>query len=66
MVNTAGSLQYRPEASTEVPNLFLASDYVKTYTDVACRKRRMRRLGVQSTQFSITWDRLRHQLLFGL
>ncbi|MGI9073152.1 MAG: hydroxysqualene dehydroxylase [Bryobacteraceae bacterium] len=36
MVNTAGSLQYRPEAFTEVPNLFLASDYVKTYTDVAC------------------------------
>ena len=36
MVNTAGSLQYRPESFTEVPNLFLASDYVKTYTDVAC------------------------------
>ncbi len=36
MINTAGSLQYRPQASTEIPNLFLASDYVKTYTDVAC------------------------------
>lgn len=36
MVNTSGSLQYRPAASTEIPNLFLASDYVKTYTDVAC------------------------------
>ncbi|MBV9084865.1 MAG: FAD-dependent oxidoreductase [Acidobacteriaceae bacterium] len=36
MINTSGSLQYRPEASTEIPNLFLASDYVKTYTDVAC------------------------------
>lgn len=36
MINTAGSLQYRPEALTEIPNLFLASDYVKTYTDVAC------------------------------
>lgn len=36
MINTAGSLQYRPDASTEIPNLFLASDYVKTYTDVAC------------------------------
>jgi uncharacterized protein with NAD-binding domain and iron-sulfur cluster len=36
MINTAASLQYRPEASTEIPNLFLASDYVKTYTDVAC------------------------------
>lgn len=36
MINTSGSLQYRPEASTELPNLFLASDYVRTYTDVAC------------------------------
>ncbi len=36
LVNTAGSLQYRPEASTELPNLFLASDYVRTYTDIAC------------------------------
>ena len=36
MINTSGSLQYRPEASTEISNLFLASDYVKTYTDVAC------------------------------
>ena len=36
MINTSGSLQYRPEASTEIPNLFLASDYVRTYTDVAC------------------------------
>jgi 15-cis-phytoene desaturase len=36
MINTSGSLQYRPEAFTEIPNLFLASDYVKTYTDVAC------------------------------
>jgi uncharacterized protein with NAD-binding domain and iron-sulfur cluster len=36
MINTAGSLQYRPDASTEIPNLFLASDYVKTNTDVAC------------------------------
>ena len=36
MINTSGSLRYRPDASTEVSNLFLASDYVKTYTDVAC------------------------------
>jgi len=36
MINTSGSLQYGPEAFTEAPNLFLASDYVKTYTDVAC------------------------------
>lgn len=36
MINTSGSLQYRPEAVTEIPNLFLASDFVRTYTDVAC------------------------------
>jgi hypothetical protein len=36
LINTAGSLQYRPEATTEIPNLLLASDYVKTYTDLAC------------------------------
>jgi len=35
LINFAGSLQYRPEASTEIPNLFLASDYVRTYTDLA-------------------------------
>ena len=35
-MNTAGSLQYRPEAVTNLPNLFIASDYVKTYTDIAC------------------------------
>jgi uncharacterized protein with NAD-binding domain and iron-sulfur cluster len=27
--------QYRPEAQIEIPNLFLASDYVRTYTDLA-------------------------------
>ncbi len=36
MINTSNSLQDRPQAQTEVPNLFLASDYVQTYTDVAC------------------------------
>jgi 15-cis-phytoene desaturase len=36
LINTAGSLKYRPEATTEIPNLLLASDYVKTYTDLAC------------------------------
>jgi len=35
LINTAGSLQYRPEAQIEIPNLFLASDYVRTYTDLA-------------------------------
>jgi 15-cis-phytoene desaturase len=35
MINTAGSLQYRPEAQIEISNLFLASDYVRTYTDLA-------------------------------
>src|SRR4029077_14648926 len=36
LINTAGSLQYRPEAQVGLPNLFLASDYVRTYTDLAC------------------------------
>lgn len=35
LINTAGSLQYRPEAQVELTNLFLASDYVRTYTDLA-------------------------------
>ncbi len=35
LINPAGSLQFRPEASTEIPNLFLASDYVRTITDLA-------------------------------
>ena len=36
LINTAGSLAFRPEAATEIPNLFLASDYVHTYSDLAC------------------------------
>jgi uncharacterized protein with NAD-binding domain and iron-sulfur cluster len=35
LVNTAGSWQYRPDASTALPNLFLAADYVRTFTDLA-------------------------------
>lgn len=36
LINTVGSLAYRPHASTEIPNLFLAADYVRTGTDLAC------------------------------
>jgi uncharacterized protein with NAD-binding domain and iron-sulfur cluster len=36
LINTANSLQYRPNAETEIPNLLLASDYVRTNTDLAC------------------------------
>jgi uncharacterized protein with NAD-binding domain and iron-sulfur cluster len=36
LINTAGSLQYRPEAQLEIENFFVASDYVRTYTDIAC------------------------------
>jgi uncharacterized protein with NAD-binding domain and iron-sulfur cluster len=36
LINTANSLQCRPNADTEIPNLLLASDYVRTYTDLAC------------------------------
>ena len=35
LVNLAGTWALRPDASTAVPNLFLASDYVRTFTDLA-------------------------------
>jgi uncharacterized protein with NAD-binding domain and iron-sulfur cluster len=35
LVNTVGSWDDRPEAVTRIPNLYLASDYVRTYTDLA-------------------------------
>ena len=35
LVNTVGSWANRPEAVTQVPNLFLAADYVRTSTDLA-------------------------------
>ncbi len=35
LINHAGSLALRPEAYTEIGNLFLAADYVRTYTDLA-------------------------------
>jgi len=35
LVNTVGSWFDRPEATTKVDNLFLASDYVRTHSDLA-------------------------------
>jgi uncharacterized protein with NAD-binding domain and iron-sulfur cluster len=35
LVNTAGSWTHRPDAVTAIENLFLASDYVRTTTDLA-------------------------------
>lgn len=35
LVNTVNSWALRPEAVTRIPNLFLASDYIRTYTDLA-------------------------------
>ena len=35
LINTAGSWEDRPEAVTDVDNLFLAADYVRTHTDLA-------------------------------
>ena len=35
LINQVGSLGARPEAYTEVGNLFLAADYVRTHTDLA-------------------------------
>lgn len=35
LVNLINTWAKRPEAVTDIPNLFLASDYVRTYTDLA-------------------------------
>jgi geranylgeranyl pyrophosphate synthase/uncharacterized protein with NAD-binding domain and iron-sulfur cluster len=35
LVNLVGTWPLRPEATTAIPNLFLASDYVRTHTDLA-------------------------------
>jgi len=35
LVNTKGSWTHRPDAATTIPNLMLAADYVRTYTDLA-------------------------------
>jgi uncharacterized protein with NAD-binding domain and iron-sulfur cluster len=35
LINHVGSLSLRPDAHTEIGNLFLAADYVRTYTDLA-------------------------------
>jgi len=35
LVNTVGSWSLRPEAITRISNLFLAGDYVRTFTDLA-------------------------------
>lgn len=35
LVNRANSLHLRPHATTEIPNFFLAADYVQTHTDLA-------------------------------
>jgi uncharacterized protein with NAD-binding domain and iron-sulfur cluster len=36
LINRIGSLQWRPPAATQIPNLMLAADYVNTYTNLAC------------------------------
>jgi uncharacterized protein with NAD-binding domain and iron-sulfur cluster len=35
LINTAGSWADRPDARTAIPNLVLAADYVRTFTDLA-------------------------------
>ena len=35
LVNVINTWKLRPEAKTGIPNLFLAADYVRTYTDLA-------------------------------
>jgi uncharacterized protein with NAD-binding domain and iron-sulfur cluster len=36
LINCVGSLQWRPPAATQIPNLMLAADYVNTFTNLAC------------------------------
>ena len=36
LINTVGSWENRPEAGPFLGNLYLASDYVRTYSDLAC------------------------------
>jgi 15-cis-phytoene desaturase len=36
LINCANTWHLRPEAFTAIPNLYLAADYVRTNTDVAC------------------------------
>ena len=35
LINTCDSLKNRPDAQTKIPNLLLAADYVRTFTDIA-------------------------------
>lgn len=35
LINTAGSWKYRPKATTQIPNMYLASDYVQSNVDLA-------------------------------
>jgi uncharacterized protein with NAD-binding domain and iron-sulfur cluster len=35
LINTVGSWSWRPDAATAIENLMLASDYVRTFTDLA-------------------------------
>lgn len=34
LLNDAGSWEHRPDAATAIPNLFLAADYVRTYSNI--------------------------------
>lgn len=36
LINQVGTLRLRPDAVTALPNFLLASDYVRTFTDIAC------------------------------
>jgi uncharacterized protein with NAD-binding domain and iron-sulfur cluster len=58
-VNLINTWSLRPDACTRIHNLFLAADYVKTYTDIACMEaaneaaRRAVNCIVQSSKFSV-------------
>jgi len=52
LVNTVGSLRHRPDAVTEIPNLTLAADYVRTNSDLATMEGATRRRGARQTAYS--------------
>ena len=60
MINTKGSWDIRPEAALpEVDNLFLASDYVRTFTDLATMEaaNEAARRAVNAILDTADWDR---------
>lgn len=61
LVNDRGTWSLRPEAHTRVPNLFLAADYVRTFTDLASMEG-ANEAARRATNAILTATRSRHEL----